>query len=266
MKPTAVILDLLRTYRRRGTTVKAIMETGAMFGFSENLMRVSLSRLAARGLIENVKRGHYRLANRADPISDFVEEWRLGENRLRAWDGSSWLLVQAGADAGGKQDWALASLGFRRVETGTWLRPDCLAQPTSALVQRLVGLGMSEGSLLASGAHLDTRWTSAWREQFDIEAMTRTYHECRGLLTNSIARLGSLAHEDALRESFHLGGRAVHILAKDPLIPAPLIDPEPRRALWQTMLSYDRLGRDAWGRRNQDRPEMMPTPQLQVSI
>ncbi|MBT7541356.1 MAG: PaaX family transcriptional regulator, partial [Gammaproteobacteria bacterium] len=40
--------------------MRNIMRTGAMFGFSENLMRVSLSRLAAKGTVENFKRGYYR--------------------------------------------------------------------------------------------------------------------------------------------------------------------------------------------------------------
>ena len=90
MKPSAIILDLLRTYTHRGTAVKNIMATGAMFDFSENVMRVNLSRLVTKGTVENFKRGHYRLTNRTDPVNDFVEAWRLGESRVNGrwtpWD------------------------------------------------------------------------------------------------------------------------------------------------------------------------------------
>jgi hypothetical protein len=50
----------------------------------------------------------------------------------------------------------------------------------------------------------------------------------------------------AMVESFLLGGRIIRQLALDPLLPKPLIDPEPRRALVQAMLHYDRLGRRSW--------------------
>ena len=39
MKPASIILDLLRTYLQKGTTAQAIMSTGAMFGFSENVKK-----------------------------------------------------------------------------------------------------------------------------------------------------------------------------------------------------------------------------------
>ncbi|MCH7744410.1 MAG: PaaX family transcriptional regulator, partial [Proteobacteria bacterium] len=52
MKPSGVILDLLRTYQQQGTSARNIMATGKMFGFNENAMRVNLSRLASRQIIE----------------------------------------------------------------------------------------------------------------------------------------------------------------------------------------------------------------------
>ena len=47
-------------------------------------------------------------------------------------------------------------------------------------------------------------------------------------------------------ESFTLGGEALHLLAKDPYLPAELQDPGIRERLWQTMLRYDELGRSIW--------------------
>jgi len=48
-------------------------------------------------------------------------------------------------------------------------------------------------------------------------------------------------------------------------LPAEFIDTEPRGALWRAMIAYDQKGREIWGRRGKDRPETIPTPQLQIS-
>ena len=98
MKPVNIILDLLRTYMERGTSVANIMATGAMFGCSENQMRVNLSRLAAKGSIVNFARGAYRLAEALDPVNDFIESWRLGEDRTKPWT-HTWLLAASSANA-----------------------------------------------------------------------------------------------------------------------------------------------------------------------
>lgn len=261
MKPSAIILDLLRTYSHRGTTVKNIMATGAMFDFSENLMRVNLSRLVAKGTVENFKRGHYRLTNRTDPVNDFVEAWRLGESRVRPWDDTSWLLVHTSTQS----NWALDAMGFRPISAGLWARPSNLADDPGRVEHRLSALGMEPGAVMIRDAGLAEPWPTRWREQFDIPALLARYGECRDRLDHSLAHLDDLHHEDALKESFRLGGAAVQMLAKDPLIPEQWIDTGPRRELWLLMLTYDQKGREIWGRRGKDRPEIMPTPQ-QIAI
>ena len=265
MKSTAVILDLLRTYGHRGTSVKTIMATGAMFDFSDNLMRVSLSRLVTRGKVENISRGHYRLTDLADPLSEFVERWRLGEDRSRPWDGHSWLLLHTSEPDLDDRDWALDALGFREVTAGLWSRPDNLSLDAGELERLLLRLGMDGDSVLVSAAQLSERWQQAWQRQFDVQALAQTYTACRTRLLESLDRLAGKSREDAMRETFLIGGEAVHILAKDPLLPGQMMDPAPRRALWQTMLDYDRKGREIWAGNGKPSPRIMPTPQLQLS-
>lgn len=260
MKPSAVILDLLRTYPHRGTTVKTIMATGAMFGLSENVMRVNLSRLVSKGTVENFKRGFYRLTDHTDPLNDFVEGWRGGEDRIRAWDGESWLLVHASAESAPRRHWALDAVGFREVTEDLWLRPDNLARDYTNLEQLLGDLGMDRRSVLVESGRLDQRWQDAFLTQFDVAGMRAEYRAATGQLNESLARLDGMPRVEALKESFHLGGHAVHILAKDPLLPEQYLPGTERAELWRTMLVYDRRGRDIWG----GRPEAMPTPQLQV--
>jgi DNA-binding transcriptional regulator PaaX len=72
-------MDMLRGAPASGRRVAYLIETGSLFGFPENTVRVTLSRLQARGLIESPERGRYKLAPTADPVNEFVERWRLGE-------------------------------------------------------------------------------------------------------------------------------------------------------------------------------------------
>lgn len=259
MKPSSVILDLLRTYPpQKGTGVKTIMATGAMFGFNENLMRVNLSRLVSKGVVENFRRGHYRLTNHTDPLNDFVESWRLGEARIRDWDGHSWLLLHHDIAPSDKRDWALDAMGFRPISESLWLRPDNLALVQGELEQRLIVLGVENTCLLAGGCNVARRWQEAFEAHFDFPAMAARYAHHLESLKVSLARLESMPIEKALKESFLLGGEVVHLLAKDPLLPAEYIDTTTRESLWRTMLDYDTKGREIWGKRGREQPNTMP--------
>ena len=63
MRPTAksLILDLLTTVPGTSVPVQFLVEAAAMFGIDSNSVRVALTRLGARGLIESEKRGQYHL-------------------------------------------------------------------------------------------------------------------------------------------------------------------------------------------------------------
>ena len=63
-------------------------------------------------------------------------------------------------------------------------------------------------------------------------------------------------------ESFRLGGEGIHVLAKDPLLPQELIDTALRANLWQTMIDYDRLGREIWSGGKREGGASMPVPGL----
>jgi len=125
-----------------------IMRTGAMFGFSENLMRVSISRLTAKGTVENFKRGYYRLTNSTDHLNDFIEEWRLGDARRRDWT-DNWMLAQGDFDS-----WALNACGFFYIDNQLWVRPDNLTRSTDHLQALLEKLGASSGCIIATDASL----------------------------------------------------------------------------------------------------------------
>ncbi len=254
MKPANLVLDLLRTYGRKGTDVRGLMETADMFGISENAMRVTLSRLTHRGLIEKVSRGRYRLAEVSDPINDFVEEWRLGEQRRRPWQPDHFVIAQNTA-LDEKDRWVLHATGFRESNSGLWLRPDNLARRGAHLRTWLHGLGLSVRCLLAENALLcETDANHFLKASYDTSLLDARYQELTGLLEQSAKRLGKLPKQAAMKESFNLGGKALQLLAKDPYLPEEVQAPVARRQLWQIMLDYDDLGRGVWT----DKPATMP--------
>ena len=76
--------------------------------------------------------------------------------------------------------------------------------------------------------------------------MAATYRELRNAIEHSEARLPTLPPERAMVESFLLGGRAIHAIALDPLLPEPIVRAADRAALVVAMRRYDRAGRHAW--------------------
>jgi len=253
MKPANLILDLLRTYGRKGTGVQGLMETAGMFQVSENVMRVTLSRLASRGLIEKVSRGHYRLAEGSDPINDFVEEWRLGERRRRPWQDGHFLIAHC-QEPSGKDEWVLTATGFRISDSGLWMRPDNLVRQGDELRTWLSGLGLSSEHLVIEGASLARKDSDRFFKSYDPAGLNRQYRELARALKKSAERLTSLPRAVAMKESFTLGGKALQVLAKDPYLPEEVQAPSAREELWQLMVDYDEQGRGVWT----DKPATMP--------
>lgn len=244
-----LILDLLSTLRPGSAMpVGALVEAGALFDLSENNVRVSLSRLVSAGLAARDERGAYRLGAGARPVSRRVRSWRDSDRRTRKWTGA-WLAVQAGPAEPAAQRGrarALALFGFARMRPGLWLRPDNLAAPLEALRAELAELGLPAGDLVCVLSALDPASEARARRLWDVAGLRRTYKQLRGGLTASEARLAGLRPQQAMAESFLLGGKALRQLVLDPLLPEAICPPDERDALLEQMRRYDRLGRLAW--------------------
>ena len=229
-----------------------------MFGFSENLMRVSLSRLTNKGTIENFQRGFYRLTNATDHLNDYIDEWRTGDARRRNWNGK-WVLAHSTKDY-----WALKANGFLKLDDGLWVRTDNLARSTETLQSLLVNLGAPSDCIIATEAQLsDVRITAAMN-QINITALTDAYSNNIAKLNQSLNRLSALPTDAAQKECFHLGGAAIQVLALDPLLPDEILLGDERQNLWKLMLNYDRIGREIW---QDNRTGIEPTslPRAQVN-
>lgn len=87
----------------------------------------------------------------------------------------------------------------------------------------------------------------SWRGLWDGATLARAHDETSDALAISLEGLDALAERDALRETYLLGGAAVHQLAFDPLLPESIAPSEPRERLRSALREYDRVGRRHWG-------------------
>jgi len=260
--PSAVILDMLRSARTRRRSARSLISAGELFGFSANTVRVTLSRLMSRGLIESPERGLYQLSSQTDALNEFVDRWRLGEARVRAWDGERWLFAHRHDDTAGS-DWALVSLGFREVRPQLYTRPDNLAETPAELRSLAARLGLERDVLLIAGMPDDQASALGWQAHWQPQALNRAYTDALARLEQSVRRLSTLPEAEARLECFTLGGEMIHRLAKDPLLPAQMVDVKARERLWHAMLDYDLQGKEIWASGKDDELRRMPRPQME---
>jgi phenylacetic acid degradation operon negative regulatory protein len=244
------VLDLARVAGPRAVPIRGLVAIGELFGISGNALRVAVARLLAAGLLESDERGSYRLGAVADPVSRHVEGWRLGDRRRRSWDGG-WIAVALGRADRGERAASLRALeraGLREGLAGLWVRPDNLAEPLERSRERLGGLGLERGACCFVASALPGETDARWRELWPRAELLAEYRDGRARLERSSSRLERLPVERAAVEAFLLGGAAIRVLALDPLLPDELLDPAPRRELWEAMLRYDTAGRRVWAR------------------
>jgi len=259
VQPTArsLILDLLSTLSRGSMPVRALVEAGALLGIEENNIRVSLARLYASQRIERDERGRYRLGPAVAAISTQLRNWRDLDTRVRAWHGD-WIAVHqprlGRGPARRRRERALDLMGFREFETGFFLRPDNLRGDLTDVRRQLVALTTTgDGKDAALGRvfivrDLDPTSDLDVRSLWDAAAIADEARNAIESLRASEARLADLSNDEAMVETFLVGGRVLRQLVRHPLLPAEILVPEPLADLLAAMKHYDALGRDFWAR------------------
>ena len=80
----------------------------------------------------------------------------------------------------------------------------------------------------------------------DEEELAREARDSLRRLRESEAQLPRLSDEEAMVETFVVGGAVLRQLIRHPLLPAEILDPEPLETLLAAMKRYDEIGRRHW--------------------
>lgn len=253
MTPKArnLILDLLLASEGEALGARELIAGCALFGISDNTVRVALARLSAEGLIEAVERGSYRLSGRAHELADEVATWRTREQSVRQWHGQ-YLAVHCGALPRSdrrplrRRERALQMLGFREFERGLYLRPDNLQDDVAAVRRRLHTLGLEPAASVFVAQDFERAQQARIRALWDGKALNATYRQLRTRLEAWMRRAPQLEVDVAAREAFVLGGQAIREVVFDPLLPDPFVDTQARHAFVETVRRFDRFGQTIW--------------------
>jgi len=251
--PRHLILNLLLGTSSEALAARDAVASCALFGVRENSTRVALARLLAAGLIEVAGRGAYRLGPNAAELAAEVATWRRAEQRVREWNGA-WIAVHVGGlgridrVALRSRERALGILGLAELDRGLHLRPDNLVGGIAAVRERLVNLGLEREAAVFVAKDFDAARERRARTLWNGNALTRRYRKMSRRLDDWLARAGTFPTEIAARESFLLGNDAIRELVFDPLLPAPLVDIEARRAFVDAVLRFDAAGHAIWSR------------------
>lgn len=249
--PRRLILNLIGVAPGGLLGVGDALRACALFGISENNVRVTLARLVQSALLEPAGRGVYRLGPERRKITEEIAGWRDVEERLTAWTGA-WVAVSTGGlsrsdrKALRARERALSLLGMRELDPGLFIRPDNLAGGAAAVRERLPALGLAEPVAVFKIADLDPDWQARALGLWAAEGLADTYRQKTRRLEAWRAGAPALALDLAARESFLLGDDAVRQIVFDPLLPFPLGDADARHALIEAMKQFDEAGRRIW--------------------
>lgn len=247
--PKSLILGLLQASNNLAIPVKGLVVVGEIFGFTGNTIRVTTTRLIREGTIESNERGFYRLSDRNSLYRTFFESWRLGESRLREWNGE-WLcclLPQTRAKMKSDTKRAFEFAGFREGLPNLWVRPDNLTTNTRQVEDMLTRFGKLEKSELFVAKDFSENLTAQWlRYLWPSEQRHKNQQACLEKIEQSMKRLEKLPLKDALIESFLVGSETIFQLVTDPLLPDRMMEGTLRKKLTDAMLEYDELGKKIW--------------------
>lgn len=248
--PRTFLLALLQAFAS-DVPVQILIRAAGLFEIDENRTRVALHRLRTKGLIDSHERGTYRVAG-ISAVNAEASGWRNALGRLRPWSGE-WIgvhtapLPRADKTVARRRDRATRIVGLRELQPGLLVRPDNLGGGVEATRRRLAALGLeSEAAVfrLDSLGPLDAVARSLW----DDLTLDARYREHIDRLEDVTVRLKSQSVDEAARQTFIVGGRAIQDIVMDPLLPEPLVDPGLRERFVRTMSTFDELGRETWSR------------------
>lgn len=252
-KPVArkLLLKLLGSRDHIEMNAATAVRVGALFGISENNIRVTLNRLHSSNLLSLVERGYYKLGPEGKQFAAEINQWRHAEALLATWD-NSWVAVHTGnlAKSDKKQQRhnarALKLLGMEMLANDLYIRPANLKASPKEIRQKLHNLGLSKHALVFNACDFDTSLNEKAHQLWKGQCLEQRYQEGITKLERCLETLTTLSIEDALIASYEAGDNAIHDLVFDPLLPSPLVNVELRKLYRELVMHFDDVGTQIW--------------------
>ena len=245
-----VALALLAASRGRALSAPVLVGAAGILGLSGNAMRIALSRLAAKKDVVVAERGLYALAPSRLAAVAHVRTWRTGFARRVEWNGR-WLgvltsdLGRRNAALVARRERALELAGFRTFLHGVWVRPDNLEGGRVTVAPHLARLGLDDDAELVE-LGLDAAQARRAERAWNVASDAREAHALRLRVEKLLKAADTRPVRWFAAQSFWLGDEVLRFLARDPLLPERLADPEPRRHLADAMAQLDERGYRVW--------------------
>ena len=251
MNARHLIIDLIMGSDGAPITIRQLLLAANLFDFSENSIRVAVTRLSSDGMIESSARGKYQFTQQWQAWATDMLKRKQGIQATKPWN-HDYLAVFTGAlgrvdrTALKRRERALRQHGFRELQTGLFIRPDNLAESFDETFKRLILNGLEPDANMFRVSHLDTASSQKVAILWDGESLNHTYANISQKIQAWLARVHECNVEQAARESLLLGREAIPLLTADPLLPPPFIDEAARYQFVQDVQQLDQVGQKLW--------------------
>jgi phenylacetic acid degradation operon negative regulatory protein len=248
-----MVIDFLSNRYPREMSAQEITGVGIALGFSEQSLRMALTRLVEQSVAANIGRGRYRLSPSGEAMREEVRKWRHLGDLAMPWTGA-WIGVfdaaisRSDRAALRRHERAMRLRGFRELQSGLWVRPANLRDSVAELREHLRALGLHLDALVVGLDEFDDEARAKATGLWDTAAMLATYRALAEELVASKGKLERLALDTAAAESMVLGRDVIRHINLDPVLPEELM---PQRALInliRVMTDYDQNARQIWRR------------------
>ncbi|GFD77644.1 hypothetical protein KUL118_05060 [Tenacibaculum sp. KUL118] len=254
-KPVArkLLLKLLGSRDNIQMNASAAVRVGALFGISENNIRVTLTRLHSTQLITLVERGYYQLGEVGKGFAKEIHHWRDVQHYLKSWR-HDWVVAQTNTlpKSDKKQhrtnERALKLMGMKKLVNDMYIRPNNLSGGAAEVREKLIALGLSDKVMVFTASDFESEMQKKAMKLWAHLKLEALYRDGCIEIERSLKRIPSLTLEEATKESYLIGDRALYHLVFDPLLPSPLVDVAMREHYRELVKQYDDTGAEIWHR------------------
>jgi phenylacetic acid degradation operon negative regulatory protein len=248
-----LVIDFLSNRYPREMSAAEILGVGTALGFTEQSLRMALTRLVEGAVAANTGRGLYRLSPSGEAMRLEVRKWRNLDDLAKPWSGAWIGVFDAGVPRSDRaalrrHERAMRLRGFRELQAGLWIRPANLRDSVGELRDQLRALGLHPAALVVGLNDLDDDSRAKATGLWDTAAMLATYRALADELLASKTRLERLALDAAAAESMVLGRDVIRHINLDPVLPEELMPHRALKNLISTMSDYDQQARQIWRR------------------